>query len=63
MKTKTVAVVANKETGEIKSVEIYHIYFKEIPYSQRRWFSIESTKKMLKGRNNKILIIDYYEYT
>jgi hypothetical protein len=62
MKTKTVAVVANKKTGEIKSVEVYHIYFEEIPYSRRRWFSIEATKKMLKNKNNKILNINYYEY-
>ena len=45
MKTKTVAVIVNKKTGEIKSIEIFHIYFEEIPYSQRRWISIEETKK------------------
>ena len=54
MKTKTVAIIANKKTGEIKSIEIFHIFFEEIPYSQRRWTSIESTKKMLKNKNNKI---------
>lgn len=63
MKTKTVTVIVNKKTGEIKSTEIYHIYFEEMPYSQRRWVSIESTKKMLKSKNNKILNINYYEYT
>ena len=63
MKTKTVTIIANKKTGEIKSIEIFHIYFEEIPYSQRRWISIESTKKMLKSKNNKILNINYYEYT
>ena len=63
MKTKTVAIIANKKTGEIKSIEIFHIYFKEIPHSQRRWISIEATEKMLKSKNNKILNINYYEYT
>ena len=63
MKTKTVALIANKKTGEIRSIEIYHIYFRETPYNQRRWISIEATKKMLKGKNIKILNINYYEYT
>lgn len=63
MKTKTVAIIANKKTGEIKSIEIFHIYFEEISYTQRRWISIEATKKMLKSKNNKILNINYYEYT
>lgn len=62
MKTKTVAIVANKKTGEIRSIEIFHIYFEEIPYNQRKWISIEATKKMLKTKNNKILNINYYEY-
>lgn len=62
MKTKTVATIANKKTGEIKSIEIFHIYFEEISYNQRRWVSIEATKKMLKSKNNKILNINYYEY-
>lgn len=63
MKTKTVAIIVNKKTGEIKSIEIFHIYFEEIPYSQRRWISIESTKKILKSKNSKIININYYEYT
>lgn len=63
MKAKTVAIVANKKTGEIKSIEIFHIYFEEISYDQRRWFSIEATKKMIKSKNNKILNIYYYEYS
>lgn len=63
MRTKTVAIVANKKTGEIRSIETFYIYFEEIPYSQRRWISIETTKKMLKSKNNKILNIYYYEYT
>lgn len=62
MKTKTVAIIVNKKTGEIKSIEIFHIYFEEIPYSQRRWVSIETTKKILENKNNKILNINYYEY-
>lgn len=62
MKTKTVAIVVNKKTGEIRSIEIFHIYFEEIPYNQRKWVSIEATKKMLKTKNNKILNINYYEY-
>lgn len=62
MKTKTIAIIANKKTGEIRSIEIFHIYFEEVPYSQRRWISIKATKKMLKTKNNKILNINYYEY-
>lgn len=62
MKTKTVTIIANKKTGEIRSIEIFHIYFEEKPYNQRRWISIEATKKMLKTKNNKILNINYYEY-
>lgn len=63
MKAKTVAIIANKKTGEIRSVEIFHIYFEEITYNQRRWVSIEATKKIiLKNKSNKILNINYYEY-
>lgn len=62
MKTKTVAIIANKKTGEIKSIEVSHIYFEEMPYEQRRWVSIKATKKMLRSKNNKILNINYYEY-
>lgn len=61
MRNKTIAVIADKETGCIKSLEKEIITSKEIE-EHIIWECKESMRKMINKRRYKILTINVYLY-
>lgn len=61
MRNKTIAVIANKETGVVKSLEMEIITSREIR-EQIIWECKESMRKMIDKRKYKILTINVFLY-
>lgn len=61
MRNKTIAVIADKETGVVKSIETEIITSRTIE-EQIIWECKESMRKMINKRKYKILTINVYLY-
>lgn len=61
MRNKTIAVIADKETGVIKSLEMEIIISRKIK-EQIIWECKESMRRMINKRKYKILTINVYLY-
>lgn len=61
MRNKTIAVIADKETGVVKSLEKEIITSKEIK-EQIIWECKECMRRMINKRKYKILTINVYLY-
>lgn len=61
MRNNTIAVIADKETGVVKSLEIEIITSRTIK-EQIIWECKESMRKMINKRRYKILTINVYLY-
>ena len=61
MRNKTIAVIADKETGVVKSIEMEIIASRKIK-EQIIWECKESMRKMINKRKYKILTINVYLY-
>lgn len=62
MKNKTIAVIADKTTGVIKSIESEIITSGETALSLLRWECQEAIKKTINKNKYKILSINIYFY-
>lgn len=61
MRNKTIAVIANKETGVVKSLEMEIITSRKIE-EHIVWECKESMRKMINKRKYRILTINVYLY-
>lgn len=61
MRNNTIAVIADRETGVVKSIEMEIITSRKIK-EQIIWECKESIKKMINKRKYKILNINVYLY-
>jgi hypothetical protein len=62
MRNKTIAVIANKETGVIKSIEAEIIVSQRELESEIRWECMAAIKKMIDKKKYKIININTYFY-
>ena len=62
MKNKTIAIIANKETGVIKSIETEVIILQKELESEMRWECMEAIKKLINKKKYKIININTYFY-
>lgn len=62
MRNKTIATVADKETGVIKSIETEVIISQRELKSQMRWECMEAVKKLINKKKYKIININTYFY-
>jgi hypothetical protein len=62
MRNKTVAVIADKETGVIKSIETEMIIPRRELESEMRWECMEIIKKLINKKRYKIININTYFY-
>ena len=62
MRNKTIAVIADKETGAVKSIETEVIVSKEKLESEMRWECMQTIKKFINKKKYKIININTYFY-
>lgn len=62
MRNKTIAVIANKETGVIKSIETEVIILQKELESEMRWECMEAIKRLINKKKYKIININTYFY-
>lgn len=62
MKNKTIAVIADKETGVIKSIQTEVIISREKLESEMRWECMQTIKKLINKKKYKIININTYFY-
>ena len=62
MRNKTIAVVADKETGVIKSIETEVIILQKELESEMRWECMKAMKKLINKKKYKIININTYFY-
>lgn len=62
MRNKTIAVIADKETGVIKSIETEVIILQSELESEMRWECMEAIKKIINKKKYKIININTYFY-
>ena len=62
MRNKTIAVIADKETGVIKSLENEIIIAQKELESEMRWESMIAIKKLINKKKYKIININTYFY-
>ena len=62
MRNKTIAVIADKETGVVKSIETEVIVSKEELESEIRWECMAAIKKIINKKKYKIININTYFY-
>ena len=62
MRNKTIAVIADKETGVIKSIETEVIISQRELESEIRWECIATIKKLINKKKYKIININTYFY-
>lgn len=62
MRNKTIAVIADKGTGAIKSIETEVIISKEELESEIRWECMQAIKKLINKKKYKIININTYFY-
>lgn len=62
MRNKTIAVVADKETGVIKSIETEIIISQKELESEMKWECMNAIKKMIDKKKYQIININTYFY-
>lgn len=62
MRNKTIAIIANKETGVIKSIETEIIITQKKLESEMKWECINAIKKLIDKKKYKIININTYFY-
>ena len=62
MRNKTIAVIADKETGVIKSIETEVIISQKELESEMRWECMNAIEKLINKKKYKILTINVYLY-
>lgn len=62
MRNKTIAVVADKETGVIKSIETEVIISQKELESEMRWECMNAIKKLINKKKYEIININTYFY-
>lgn len=62
MRNKTIAVIADKETGVIKSIETEVIVSQRELESEIRWECMAAIKRMINEKKYKIININTYFY-
>ena len=62
MRNKTIAVIADKETGVIKSIETEVIISQKELESEMRWECMEAIKRIINKKKYKIININVYLY-
>ena len=62
MRNKIIAVVADKETGVIKSIETEVIILQKELESEMRWECMNAIKKLINKKKYKIININTYFY-
>lgn len=62
MRNKTIAVIADKETGVIKSIETEVIILQKELESEMRWECMNAIKKLINKKKYKIININTYFY-
>ena len=62
MRNKTIAVIADKETGVIKSIETEGIISQKELESEMRWECMEAIKRLINKKKYKIININTYFY-
>ena len=62
MRNKTIAVIADKETGAIKSIETEIITLQKELESEMRWECMEAIKRLINKKRYKIININTYFY-
>lgn len=62
MRNKTIAVIADKETGVIKSIETEAIISQRELESEMRWECMNAIKKLINKKKYKIININTYFY-
>ena len=62
MRNKTIAVIADKKTGVIKSLETEIIISQKELESEMRWECMRAIKKLINKKKYKIININIYFY-
>lgn len=62
MRNKTIAIIADKETGVIKSIETEVIISQRELESEMRWECMTAIKKLINRKKYKIININIYFY-
>ena len=62
MRNKTIAVIADRRTGAIKSIETEIIISEKEIEAQMRWECMQATKKSIDKKKYKIININTYFY-
>ena len=62
MRNKTIAVIADKKTGVIKSLETEIIISQKELESEMRWECMRAIKKLINKKKHKIININTYFY-
>lgn len=62
MRNKTIAVIADKKTGAIKSLETEIIISQKELESEMRWECMRAIKKLINKKEYKIININTYFY-
>ena len=62
MRNKTIATVADKKTGVIKSIETEIIISQRELESEMRWECMNAVKKLINKKKYKIININTYFY-
>ena len=62
MRNKTIAIIADKETGVIKSIETEVIISQKELESEMKWECMRAIKKLINRKKYKIININAYFY-
>ena len=62
MRNKAIAVIADKETGVVKSIETEVIILQKELESEMRWECMEAIKRLINKKKYKIININTYFY-
>lgn len=62
MRNKTIAIIADKETGVIKSIETEVIISQKELESEMKWECMNAIKKLINKNKYKIININTYFY-
>lgn len=62
MRNKTIVVIADKETGVVKSLETEIIISQRESESEMRWECMRAIKKLINKKKYKIININTYFY-
>ena len=62
MRNKTIAVIVDKETGVVKSIETEIIIAQKKLESEMKWECMEAIKRLINKKKYKIININTYFY-